>query len=133
MANAFVRNLIVSTIGLPPTSFDATVALLTLIGLGAWCVFIFRFGFLIFKDRFMEDFSIFHFISLVLTLGLLIEACDKFFTYWKQSSELVKFLAYSSDYYPIPNYMKKFPEWRTNIRKGLFNDSSHTHQNSTLL
>ncbi|HCQ9810130.1 TPA: hypothetical protein OMQ99_001864 [Acinetobacter baumannii] len=111
MANAFVRNLIVSTIGLPPTGFDAKVALLILIGLGAWCVFIFRFGFLIFKDRFMEDFSIFHVISLVLTLGLLTEACDKFFTYWQQSSELVKFLAYSSDYYPISNYMKKFPEW----------------------
>ncbi|MFW1860268.1 hypothetical protein ACG9XP_00365 [Acinetobacter baumannii] len=142
LANVFARNLIASTMGLPPTDFDATVALLTfiycipsvlivtaslltLIGLGIWCVFIFRFGFLIFKDRFMEGFSLFHVMGLVLTLGLLNEACDKFFTYGQQSSELVKFLAYSSDYYPIPNYMKKFPELSSH-------DKVHLHENGVI-
>lgn len=142
LANVFARNLIASTMGLPPTDFDATLALLTLIycipsimvvtstllaliGVGVWCVYTLRFGFLIFKDRFMESFSLFHVMGLVLTLGLLDEAYKAFFVYEQRSSELVKSLAYSSDYYHIPKYMSQFPQLNSH-------DKVHLHDNGVI-
>lgn len=142
LANVFARNLVASTMGLPPTDFDSTIALLTfiycipsilivtstllaLIGIGVWCVYILRFGFLIFKDRFMESFSFFHVMGLILTLGLLGEACNVFFAYEQESSEWVKSLAYSSDYYQIPNYMSQFPGVNSQ-------EKVHLHDNGVL-
>ncbi|EKU57375.1 hypothetical protein ACINWC323_3619 [Acinetobacter sp. WC-323] len=142
LANVFARDVVASTMGLPPTDFDATIALLTfiycipsilivtstllaLIGIGVWCVYILRFGFLIFKDRFMESFSLFHVLGLMITIGLMGEAYKVFFVYEQRSSELVKSLAYSSDYYQIPNYMSQFPELNSQ-------DKVHLHDNGVI-
>lgn len=73
----------------------------------------------------MESFSLLHVLGLILTLGLLGEACDVFFSYEKRSSEWVKSLAYSSDYYQIPNYMSQFPEFDSQ-------DKIHLHDNGVI-
>lgn len=123
---AVYSSMIVSQgLGLPASDFNYTVSFLTFFcyppaflfistGLGVIAYFIsmiiYAFLSMFVKPKLLESFSIFHIVGGVITIGLFAFGHDKIMSfYFHNAPKYVRFIAYKTDYQPVPVYLEQFP------------------------